>query len=39
LAKKLQAVDKTERFYFAVDMLDLHSVLEREIGQLSGGEL
>ena len=36
---KLKAVDKTDRYEYAIDMLDLHTILEREIGQLSGGEL
>ena len=36
---RLQKVDKREMFKEVVDMLDLEPVLEREIGQLSGGEL
>jgi len=36
---RLQKVDGREMFKHAVDMLDLDVVLEREIGQLSGGEL
>lgn len=39
VGKRLQKVDKKEMFKHAVDMLDLEPVLEREIGQLSGGEL
>ena len=29
---KLKSVDNTDRFEFTIDMLDLHSILEREIG-------
>jgi len=36
---RLQAVDKKGIFEDVVEMLDLHNVLERQIGQLSGGEL
>lgn len=36
---RLQKVDKKDMFKHAVEMLDLEAVLEREIGQLSGGEL
>lgn len=39
MANRLKAVDKTDLFDHAVEMLDLKSVLSREIGQLSGGEL
>lgn len=39
VGKHLQAVDKRDMFDHAVKMLDLEAVLEREIGQLSGGEL
>ena len=36
---RLQRVDKKDMYKHAVEMLDLEAVLEREIGQLSGGEL
>ena len=36
---RLKNVDKRDMFDHAVEMLDLEAVLEREIGQLSGGEL
>ena len=36
---RLKKVDKKDMFEHAVEMLDLEPVLEREIGQLSGGEL
>jgi len=39
VGKHLRAVDKRDMFDHAVSMLDLEAVLEREIGQLSGGEL
>ena len=39
VGKRLQAADKKDLFQHAVDMLDLHDVLERKIGNLSGGEL
>lgn len=39
VGNRLQKVDKRDMFKHAVDMLDLEAVLEREIGQLSGGEL
>jgi len=36
---RLRAVDKKGIFEHAVEMLDLSNILERKIGQLSGGEL
>lgn len=39
VGQRLRAVDKRDMFDYVVDMLDLHNVLERQIGQLSGGEL
>lgn len=39
VGKKLQAADKKGIFDHVVDMLDLGSVLEREVVHLSGGEL
>ena len=36
---RLSKADKRDMFKHAVDMLDLEPVLDREIGQLSGGEL
>ena len=39
VVKRLRAVDKRDLYDHAVSMLDLEAVLEREIGQLSGGEL
>ena len=39
VGQRLKNVDKRGMFDQAVDMLDLHAILEREIGQLSGGEL
>ena len=39
VGNRLQKVDKKDLFKHVVDMLDLEAVLEREIGQLSGGEL
>lgn len=36
---KLKASDKKDLYDDVVDMLDLTVILEREIGQLSGGEL
>jgi ATP-binding cassette subfamily E protein 1 len=39
VGKRLRAVDKRDLYDHAVSMLDLEAVLEREIGQLSGGEL
>ena len=37
--KRLRAADKRDLFDHAVEMLDIENILEREIGQLSGGEL
>ncbi len=37
--KRLRAADKRDLFDHAVEMLDIKNILEREIGQLSGGEL
>ena len=39
VGQKLKNVDGRDLFDECVDMLDLHAVLGREIGQLSGGEL
>lgn len=39
VGKRLRNVDKRDMYDHAVEMLDLHNVLERQIGQLSGGEL
>jgi len=39
VGQRLRQVDKRGIFDFAVEMLDLSNVLERQIGQLSGGEL
>jgi ATP-binding cassette subfamily E protein 1 len=39
VAKKLKAADKRGVFDEVVDMLDLRGVLEREVKNLSGGEL
>jgi len=39
VGSRLRAVDKRDFYDHAVEMLDLHAILEREIGQLSGGEL
>ena len=36
---RLSKADKRDMFKHAVDMLDLEPVFDREIGQLSGGEL
>ena len=37
--KRLEAADKTGRYDLAINMLDLQGVLDREIKNLSGGEL
>ena len=39
VSKRLTAADKKDMFRHAVDMLDLQDVLQRKIGELSGGEL
>lgn len=39
VGKRLAAVDKKNLYNEVIDMLDLENVLERKIGQLSGGEL
>ena len=39
VGKRLQSLDKNGIFDDIVDALDLHSVLEREVQHLSGGEL
>lgn len=39
VGQRLRAVDKRDMYDHAVEMLDLQAILEREIGQLSGGEL
>ena len=39
VGRRLRALDKKGIFDEAVDYLDLHNVLERQVGQLSGGEL
>lgn len=39
VGQRLKVVDKKDLFDEVVEALDLHNVLERQIGQLSGGEL
>jgi len=39
VGKRLKAVDKRGILQEAVDMMDLHEILDRKVGQLSGGEL
>jgi translation initiation factor RLI1 len=39
VGKKLQAIDKKGRLNEVIEGLDLQSLMEREVGQLSGGEL
>ncbi len=39
VGKRLQALDKRGILNEVVEGLDLQSVMEREVGQLSGGEL
>jgi len=39
VGKRLQVVDKKGIMEEVIDALDLENVLERKIGQLSGGEL
>jgi ATP-binding cassette subfamily E protein 1 len=39
VGKRLRSVDKRDLYDHVVSMLNLEAVLEREIGQLSGGEL
>ena len=39
VGKRLKALDKKDIFDEAVEQLELGDVLEREVGQLSGGEL
>lgn len=39
VGKKLKAADKTDRIDKVIEMLDLGNVLEREVKNLSGGEL
>ena len=39
VGQRLRAVDKRDLYDHVVEMLDLSNVLERQIGQLSGGEL
>lgn len=39
VGQRLKNVDKKDLFEHTVEMLDLSNILEREIGQLSGGEL
>ena len=39
VGKRLAAVDKRGMLEFAKESLDLESIMEREIQQLSGGEL
>ena len=39
VGKRLKALDKKDIFDEAVDQLELGDVLDREVGQLSGGEL
>jgi ATP-binding cassette subfamily E protein 1 len=39
VGKRLRELDKRGLYDHVVSMMDLEAVLEREIGQLSGGEL
>ena len=39
VGKRLRALDKRGIFDHAVEQLEMGSILEREFGQLSGGEL
>ena len=39
VGKRLQGLDKRGIFEDVVEALDLHSILEREVQHLSGGEL
>lgn len=39
VGKRLQAIDKKGMLNEVVEALDLQSVMEREVGHLSGGEL
>jgi ATP-binding cassette subfamily E protein 1 len=39
VSNRLREVDKRDLYRHVVSMMDLEAVLEREIGQLSGGEL
>jgi ATP-binding cassette subfamily E protein 1 len=39
VGRRLRALDKKDMFDDAVRILDLSKVLERQVGQLSGGEL
>lgn len=39
VGKRLKALDKKTIFDETVEQLELGSILEREVGQLSGGEL
>lgn len=39
VGRRLRALDKKGIFDEAVEMLDLSKVLERQVSQLSGGEL
>jgi len=39
VGKKLQALDKKGILSEVIESLDLQSVLDREVGHLSGGEL
>jgi ATP-binding cassette subfamily E protein 1 len=39
VGKRLQAIDKKGMLSEVVEALDLQSVMEREVGHLSGGEL
>jgi translation initiation factor RLI1 len=39
VGKRLQTIDKKGILNEVVEALDLQNVMEREVGQLSGGEL
>jgi ATP-binding cassette subfamily E protein 1 len=39
VSTRLKTVDKKDLYDHAIEMLDLSNILDREIGQLSGGEL
>ena len=39
VGRRLRRLDAKDLFDDAVEFLDLHNVLERQVGQLSGGEL
>lgn len=39
MGRRLRVLDKKQMFDHAVEQLELSNVLERQVGQLSGGEL